>query len=466
MKFSRLQLSRIFLFITLFILLILTYVTYQRVKNLISYSDLVDHTNNVRIELEQSLSYLKDAETGQRGFIITGDSIYLDPFFESYGKINATLNSLYTMTRDHDLQRNNISKLHQLMEERYALMRQTLIASRNYSPNTRFRQTSLLLKGKIKMDEIRILVRKMIDIELKLLKERESNKNSYANLTPMFIVMFMTFSVSLVIASYFIIVGELKKTIEIRRELEVKIQQLNRSNSELEQFAYVASHDLQEPLRKIQSFGDRLTQKYKSGLDQDGNMMIHRMQNAASRMQLLINDLLEYSRVEHKTENNRERTDLSTTIRNIRGDLQVLIEEKKAIIKTDALPIITAIPPLMQQLFQNLLNNALKFSKTNVTPLIIIKYELVKGSEIKETKPVEANRLFHKISIIDNGIGFEEQYAEKIFIIFQRLHGKMEYSGSGIGLAVCKKIVLAHQGYIEATSIIGDGSAFNVYLPA
>jgi len=466
MNFSPLQLSRIFLFITLFILMGLTYLTYQRVKNLISYSDLVDHTNNIRIELEQSISYLKDAETGQRGFIISRDSIFLEPFLDAYGKIQETLNTLEELTKDDELQRKNTLRLRELMDERYLVMQQTLVDPRNNDPGNRYKQSSLLLRGKIKMDEIRVLVRKMVGVELRLLKERENKKNRYAALTPMFIVLLMSFTVLLVIVSYFIIISELKKTMEISNELENKILELNRSNNELEQFAYIASHDLQEPLRKIQSFGDRLVQRYKDSLDSEGNFMINRMQNAASRMQLLINDLLEYSRVMQKDANNHERTDLSVMIRNIKGDLQVLIEEKGAIIKTDALPIITAVPSQMHQLFQNLVNNALKFANTETTPLIIVKYELVKGNQIKDAKPVDGIRLFHKISVIDNGIGFEEQYAEKIFIIFQRLHGKMEYSGSGIGLAVCKKIALAHHGYITAQSKMGDGATFHVYLPA
>ena len=252
----------------------------------------------------------------------------------------------------------------------------------------------------------------------------------------------------------------------MKEELENKIDALNRSNSELEQFAYVASHDLQEPLRKIQSFGDRLSVKYNTLLDADGRFIIDRMQNAASRMQLLINDLLAFSRLMQKDQQIYLKTDLNMLMHNIQSDLQVLIDEKKAIIKTDTLPVIMAVPSQMHQLFQNLINNALKFSKVHTVPVIHIRYALASGREIKNVKHTQEHMHFHKIQVVDNGIGFDKQYADKIFIIFQRLHGRMEYGGSGIGLAVCKKIVSAYNGYIEAESEEGKGAVFTVYLPA
>jgi len=467
MNFSSLQLSKIFLFITVSLLLILTILTYQRVQNLIIYSDLVDHTNDIRIELEKTLSYLKDAETGQRGFIMTRDSIFFEPYIGSYEKIRKSLDKLDSLTADHAVQKENVRELRRLNDERYEVMNMVLEeAQQREKGYNRSKQAALLLKDKMRMDELRSHVRKMIEVELKLLKKREGNKNRYASLTPMFIVLLMVFSLGLIIISYFIIIGELKKTRVIRNELEHKIEALNRSNSELEQFAYIASHDLQEPLRKIQSFGDRLAGKYQEVIDADGNYIISRMQNAASRMQLLINDLLAYSRLVQQEETNLDKTDLSSTLQNIRGDFQMLIDEKKAIIKTDHLPVIRAIPSQMQQLFQNLINNALKFSKKEGIPVIVIKHEIIKGSEIAGVKPSQLNSRFHKISVIDNGIGFENQYQEKIFVIFQRLHGKLEYGGSGIGLAVCKKIVTSHNGYITADSKVNEGSVFHVYLPA
>lgn len=294
MNFSSLQLSKVFLVITIGILLMLTYLSYQRVQNLIAYSSLVDNTNLVRIKLEQSLSYSKDAETGQRGFLITGDSIFLEPYINAFPKILETLAVIDSLTMDHPVQQANLERLKKLHQQRFVVMEKMIVQSQRPGI-TRSNQKALLLRGKMVMDEIFSLSRKMIDIEMKLLRDREQNKNIYVSVTPRFIVLLMFFSLALIITSYFIIIGELKKTIKVQSELEQKVEALNRSNSELEQFAYVASHDLQEPLRKIQSFGDRLVQKYLPAIEEDGKFIIDRMQSAASRMQLLINDLLSYS---------------------------------------------------------------------------------------------------------------------------------------------------------------------------
>jgi signal transduction histidine kinase len=464
MNLSSLQLSKIFLFLTISILLFLTYLSYQRLQYFITYTALVDHTHNVRLQLEQTMSHLKDAETGQRGFIITGDSVYLEPYLSATSKIAASLKTLDSLTKNDAGQQSNIKELKRLNAHRLEIMKKVLLETPE-SKNVKVAQRTLLLKGKIVMDDIRLLSRRMIDSEQKVLKTLEQKRFFYASLTPRFIMLMMLFSLALIIISYFIIIGELKKTNAITSELEDKIDELNRSNKELEEFAYVASHDLQEPLRKIQSFGDRLVLKHEQHLDEDGKFMISRMQNAASRMQLLINDLLAYSRLSQKDHHKMEKTNLQTLISHVRNDLQVLIDEKKAIIKTDALPIINATPSQMHQLFQNLLNNSLKFSKKNVLPVIEIKYSLVKGSDVPHVRATQESNLFHRIMIADNGIGFDKKYLEKIFVIFQRLHGKLEYSGSGIGLAVCKKIVESHNGYLTGDSSEGNGATFTIYLP-
>jgi len=465
MNLSSLQLSKLFLIITIAILLFLSYLSYQRLQYFISYTALVDHTHNVRLQLEQTLSYLKDAETGQRGFIITGDSVYLEPYLIATDKIALSLKMLDSLTKSDAGQQANIKKLKFLNAKRLEILKQVLLETTE-SKNVKIRQRTLLLKGKIVMDDIRLLSKKMVDSEQKILKSLEQKRFFYASLTPRFIMLMMLFSLALIIISYFIIIGELKKTNAIRSELENKIGELNRSNRELEEFAYVASHDLQEPLRKIQSFGDRLVLKHEQKLDEDGKFIISRMQNAASRMQMLINDLLAYSRLSQKEQQKMEKTNLQTLLTHVRNDLQVLIDEKKAIIKTDALPVITATPTQMHQLFQNLLNNSLKFSKKNVLPVIEIRYNLVKSTDVPNVRASQEGHLFHRIIIADNGIGFDKKYLEKIFVIFQRLHGKMEYSGSGIGLAVCKKIVESHNGYIDGDSIEGNGATFTIHLPA
>jgi signal transduction histidine kinase len=235
-------------------------------------------------------------------------------------------------------------------------------------------------------------------------------------------------------------------------------QKLEHSNRELADFAYVASHDLQEPLRKIEAFGERLVNKYSSILPDDGKMFVDRMQNAAGRMRTLINDLLSYSRVTTGAKE-FQKVSLSRVLSEVLSDLQIRVEETKATINADELPTIECEPMQMRQLLQNLLGNALKFRKADVLPIITITSEIVVGDEKKGVNS------FVKLIFADNGIGFDNEFKDKIFTIFQRLHSRTEYEGTGIGLATVRKIVERHGGTINADGILNVGSKFYVTLP-
>lgn len=235
-------------------------------------------------------------------------------------------------------------------------------------------------------------------------------------------------------------------------------RQLEVSNRELQDFAYVASHDLQEPLRKIETFGDRLTTKYANELPDGGKVYIERMQNATSRMRLLINDLLGYSRVTTKAKP-FVKIDLTACVAGVIDDLQVRIEETGATVDYHGLPTIDADRTQMRQLLQNLICNALKFQKPGVAPHVSVT-----GQEI-EPAPFSGDPDMLEIRIKDNGIGFDNKYKAQIFTIFQRLHGRNEYEGTGIGLATVRKIVERHNGTIDADGIEGKGATFIVTLP-
>jgi PAS domain S-box-containing protein len=242
-----------------------------------------------------------------------------------------------------------------------------------------------------------------------------------------------------------------------------KAAELARSNAELEQFAYVASHDLQEPLRKIRAFGDRLKAKLDSTEVGEGRDYLQRMQSAAARMQTLINDLLTFSRVISTTQP-FVPVDLGAVTREVLGDLEVRIEQTKAKIEVGELPTIDADPMQVRQLLQNIIGNALKFQPPNGVPLVKITAQLVKKPFASAAEPTPDDEVC-EISIKDNGIGFDEKYRDKIFAMFQRLHGRSEYEGTGVGLAVCRRITDRHSGTITATSKPGEGATFIVRLP-
>ncbi len=236
-------------------------------------------------------------------------------------------------------------------------------------------------------------------------------------------------------------------------------KKLEASNRELVEFAYVASHDLQEPLRKIETFGDRLVQRYGNDIPEGGKNYIERMQNATSRMRLLINDLLAYSRV---TTNAKPfaKIDLNAVMDGVVSDLQIRIEETGARVEYNNLPTIEADPTQMRQLLQNLIGNAMKFQKPDVQPVVRIEVETLPGNFMTGSPEM------CKLSIADNGIGFDNKYKDQIFTIFQRLHGRNEYEGTGIGLATCRKIVERHGGTIDASGTEGAGATFVVTFPS
>jgi signal transduction histidine kinase len=243
--------------------------------------------------------------------------------------------------------------------------------------------------------------------------------------------------------------------------LQQKMEQLARSNAELEQFAYVASHDLQEPLRKIEAFGDRLKTKCSKDLNDRGVEYIDRMQNAAGRMRILIQDLLDFSRVASKSQP-FSAVNLNEIVTGVLSDLETRIDETHSSIHVGELPILDADPLQMRQLFQNLIGNAIKFRQIEKPLKVEIQSKSLK---IIENNGQPKGMDVYQITIADNGIGFEQKYTDRIFRVFQRLHSRSDYDGTGIGLAVCTKIAERHGGSITAESILGQGATFIVTLP-
>jgi len=243
-------------------------------------------------------------------------------------------------------------------------------------------------------------------------------------------------------------------------ELQNMNRQLELSNHDLQQFASVASHDLKEPLRKIHMFSQMLNDKYLKN-DDAATEYINRIISSSSRMTKLINDLLSFSRL--SVDSLFEPVNLNALLDEVLSDLELAIQEKNALVKVDNFPVIDAVPGQMRQIFQNIISNALKFSKKDEKPVI-----KVEGTRIRDKKfnsPADDHGGFLRIKISDNGIGFDEQFRDKIFTIFQRLHSRQEYEGTGIGLAICKKIVDKHNGIITAQSRENEGAAFIIILP-
>jgi PAS domain S-box-containing protein len=249
---------------------------------------------------------------------------------------------------------------------------------------------------------------------------------------------------------------------KVEETLASKAAELARSNAELEQFAFVASHDLQEPLRKIQAFGDRLKAKCEGAIAAEARDYLERMQSASARMRTLIDDLLAFSRVMRSAEP-FVPVNLGVIAREVLGDLEVRIEKSRARVEVGELPTIEADPMQMRQLLLNLIGNSLKFQLPGAVPVVKVESRIF-GRDMAADQAGTPEQLC-EIRVQDNGIGFEESYTERIFAVFQRLHGRTEYEGTGVGLAVCRRIAERHHGTIVAQSKLGEGATFIVTLP-
>ncbi len=257
---------------------------------------------------------------------------------------------------------------------------------------------------------------------------------------------------------------ELERLVRERTmELAVKNEELVKMNADLKSFAYVSSHDLQEPLRKIQAFASRIAEMERDNLSEKGLDYFGRIQRSAATMQTLIQDLLAYARTS-SNEKVFEYTPIKKVLQEAEDELRDLIEQKKAVIKTTDLGTASIIPFQFRQLLINLVGNSLKFAKTGELPLIELKHNRVRGADIG-VKTLQPELTYYHLQITDNGIGFDPAYKEKIFEIFQRLNSKDVYKGTGIGLAIVKRIVDNHHGYITADGEVNNGARFDIYIP-
>lgn len=584
-------------------LLVISAITYKSLNDFINDAKWVNHASLVLKELESIKSSIKDAQTAHRGYELTGDSTFLEPYYDTRSTVFRKIKDIDSLLLGYKIQQARLDTLNALIEKQFNITDEILTRRKDESGLDRYGM-NLIIFDEENMNKIRTVVKRMTAEENQLLKERTSARNRSSYITPVFILLSFV-SAALALAYLF---TQLYRTIKIKnateyeleqnlkllseevnqkelaqeslqkvldsstngilflhavrengkikdftyklgnrqiekiigykpteivgkkllelfpgtkktglfenytavvdneevldrefyydhedlnawfhvtaRKLEdgcvvtfsditerkqheqdliVKNEELEESNKNLEQFAYVASHDLQEPLRKIRTFGDRIVTKYSEKIDDKGKDYIARMNSAAERMQSLIDDLLKYSRV---ARNPKEmvKVDLQQLLELLMVDLETLIKERNASFEIEGLAPVDGDKIQLRQLFQNLISNAIKFTPTERKPNIKIVASKVRGSSQKDFN-VLTNKLFLRIEVSDNGIGFDQKYAERIFHIFERLHGKNEFKGTGIGLAICQKVVQNHNGFIRAESVENGGAKFIILLP-
>lgn len=447
------------------------------IRSLTETQNSLDNTNSLNTAIERLHLSVVQAESGQRGYLLTDREDYLLPYNDAIASMQAQIMLVKSLHSEIPGQAERIARFIFLVNDKIAIMSQiTDLALAD--KNVKARRLLLTDKGRELYKDIRAAVDEIHMRELnfkveqfaKLSQIKNDAKLTFAitavTSTLLIIGMFVLTRINSLNAAKYRADLEMQnetlaaKVSERTQELTIYSDELSRSNRELEEFAFVASHDLQEPLRKIQAFSDRLESMFKDDLGEKGLDYINRMKNAAQRMSNLINDLLEFSRVTTRGKDFID-TDLNEVVHEVLDDLEIAIKESEATVNLDTLPHIQADPSQMLQLFLNILSNAVKFRRENVPPIITISYQ-----RTEEFSPAHNSDVaWEIITISDNGIGFSEEYLEKIFVPFQRLHGRSQYKGTGIGLSVCRRIVERHGGEITATSQVGEGASFTIKLP-
>ncbi|WP_432222087.1 sensor histidine kinase [Flavobacterium sp. TMP13] len=589
LNFNSFNLLRVIFVIAVFILLFISSISYKHNRDTHESSKLLMHAYEVNIQLERLISNVKDAETGQRGFIITKNERYLAPYNFSRDKVNRTFIELQKLNTDNATQERNLKNLFVLINKRYDCFEETL----KYNSVENFDKRRLensLFKGRILMENIRFQVDSMKDIEKKFLEQSQKNYDNEISLTPLFSISVFLVALVLIILSYRQINRDIERLkvsnkkllistrlmddaekignfgtwqwdlksdrvhysdnqfrllgfkpcafvpekttfiqfvhqddkqavqasmIEIVKkkklpllyykvvrqdgairhfksigrllveneegqillgisfditdehdqniELYQRNKELEASNQELASFNHVASHDLQEPLRKIQTFISRFSEEDKAALSARANEYLSKIDSSSKRMRVLIDDLLLFSRT-NTTKKEFIKTNLNLVLKNAKAELAEVIDEKKATISSEKLPKLKVIPYQIEQLFINMIGNSLKYNKAEIDPVISISYTKTNSSDYPNFLNHSIKK-YHKITFTDNGMGFDPQFKHSIFVLFKRLHTKNDYPGTGIGLAICKKIVDNHNGHITADSKLGEGASFTVFLP-
>lgn len=436
---------------------------------LAAYTISAEHFENVRTtlaadnflgDLNQVLSTVKDAETGQRGYLLTGQARYIAPYENALKVIDKQMAQLDKEAPRNEIPPGQIRQLHALVTEKLAELKGTIALRQIKGPAEALREVETG-KGQIFMDQIRDRVDQITRRQRATLAARLDHQRRNQLLLEWVLVIGVASGLLTLFLS--VRVSALYKTERDRAEAEIRhakenlelrvkrrTAELERSNEDLLQFAYVASHDLQEPLRTVGSYVGLLARKYGHQLDQTAQTYMQFAVEGAERMQTLINDLLLYSRAGTQAVNARTVSAEQIVDAAVRN-LEVSIRESGAVIRYGNLPTILADETKLTQVFQNLLANGMKFHKPDTVPQVTIS-----------AKRESDNWVF---SVADNGIGFEEKYADRIFQVFQRLHGVGKYPGNGIGLAISKRIIEHHGGRLWAESKLGEGSCFCFSLP-
>lgn len=426
-----------------------------------TFSASVDHNYAVLFFLSRIRDDTRQVETSSRGYIITKDSSFLAGMPAITDRIFRNVDSLKKLFPTQSPQYERSVVLKTITSRRLHGIQRNI--ERMAYDDTAGLHTAIM-EGKWQMEQFTTVSGAIEEEEQQIAVRNRHNKELYELLTPGSFNIILIFSGLLTLVSFFFIRRQMHMRLRYQLELERRLNELNRSNAELEQFTYVASHHLQEPLRKIRTFSDRLLGKYSPSLAEEAVHMLTRIDVSARRTQELITDMVNFTNLVNRNDKLVD-VDLNAVVEQCFRTLSKQIRERKPILKYDRLPVIKGYADQLALLFRALVENSIKFGKQEERPFVYIRYQKVEGTEL--ARPLLKDTIYyHQVIVEDNGIGFDNEFAAKIFVIFQRLHNQgSPYRGKGIGLAVAQRVITNHNAIITAKGRPGEGASIYMYFP-
>ncbi len=450
--------------ISFIIMIALSVISMNRFITYAYYSNFSDTSGIIIDNIYQAELHLRDIDRAERGYMITRDTMFRRYVYNAIDSMKNDIIDIDLLIDDNPLQQHYID----LLKDTMGLKIGAVVTNVNFVDTTNSENTLSrhFYESRGYMLACNRLLKKIHGLENKRREERQNSEHIYETLTTNTLSYLLVIFCIVTLVLFALMIKELRGRIKFQEQLQAKIVDLKRSHVELEEIAYAASHDLQEPLRKIQVFSNMLLVQQTDDMTVANRESLKRINTLANRMQLLISDLFSLTSLT-KIDEVKKEVDLNKVINFLTIDMEEKIMEKNALIVVDSLPNISGYENQLKLLFNALFDNALKFTRYNVQPVVRISGSMVTGAELKEVNPNLKNRKYHQISFSDNGIGFDNVYMNKMFRLFQRLHTQnSEYVGKGIGLAICQRVVTNHEGYVVADGRRDEGATFKLYFPA
>jgi signal transduction histidine kinase len=430
--------------ITFVILCTAAFLVYKQQGKVLSITTNADKYTNFPVRIEELISSLKDAELGVRGFLYTKDSVFLEPFHTAENRVDSILRIIKKFEKTAVIQEKDVKELtrmstHILKEQKAYL-------------NTYNQGVNNLKEGKKTMDSLRFFANNIKSVGISSIANLRKQQSKSIEKQPLYLLLIIFIGLSIFAIAAFFILNLIKKLTVAKTELDIKVQEVESYNKELEQYSFTLTHHLQEPLRKLQLFLSRFQQKHTDPLPQEGQTWLKKVGENAEQAQVYLNEFLSYSKLLKEKDKIIEVVDVNTVIKDILTENQDLIRALNAQITVESMPLIVGDTQYIKILWHHLIQNALYYTENGRQPIIAIRNEKPEGD-------------FARMCIQDNGCGFGMEFSEKIFQVFQRLDKNHVTQGLGMGLAICRRITDLHNGRISVKSVEHEGSIFHIYLP-